>query len=216
MSKIDQAIAWMEQRKGKVTYSMNYRTGPHSYDCSSAVYFALRDAGLLPQNIAIGNTETLFHDLESNGWTQVRPDASGNYPARRGDVFIWGRRGYTNGAAGHTGIFYDDHDTIIHCNAGHNGISINPHDTIWMYNGSPAITIYRPPAEVNEEEVIYRAAKNAMNAIYDEGFIRKGELAEKAFGNRLTGLRGVIHWFDNSMLYLQQRLDEAEKAVRAL
>ncbi len=26
MSKIDQAIAWMEQRKGKVTYSMNYRT----------------------------------------------------------------------------------------------------------------------------------------------------------------------------------------------
>ena len=79
MAKIDQAIAWMEQRKGKVTYSMNYRTGPHSYDCSSAVYFALRDAGLLPQNIAIGNTETLFHDLESNGWTQVRPDASGNY-----------------------------------------------------------------------------------------------------------------------------------------
>ena len=69
---------------------------------------------------------------------------------------------------------------------------------------------------MNEEEVIYRAAKNAMNAIYDEGFIRKGELAEKAFGNRLTGLRGVIHWFDNSMLYLQQRLDEAEKAVRAL
>ena len=128
----------------------------------------------------------------------------------------WGKRGQSYGAAGHTGIFYDDHDTIIHCNAGHNGISINPHDTIWSYNGGPAITIYRPPAEVNEEEVIYRAAKNAMNAIYDEGFIRKGELAEKAFGNRLTGLRGVIHWFDNSMLYLQQRLDEAEKAVRAL
>lgn len=159
MSKIDQAIAWMEQRKGHVTYSMSYRMGPNSYDCSSAVYFALREAGLLPPNIAIGNTETLFHDLKSNGWTQVHPDASGNYPARRGDVFIWGRRGYTNGAAGHTGIFYDDHDTIIHCNAGHNGISINPHDTIWSYNGSPAITIYRPPAEVNEEEVIYRAAR---------------------------------------------------------
>lgn len=159
MSKIDQAIAWMEQRKGHVTYSMSYRMGPNSYDCSSSVYFALRESGLLPSNIAIGNTETLFHDLESNGWTQVHPDASGNYPARRGDVFIWGRRGYTNGAAGHTGIFYDDHDTIIHCNAGHNGISINPHDTIWLYNGSPAITIYRPPAEVNEEEVIYRAAR---------------------------------------------------------
>ncbi len=42
-------------------------------------------------------------------------------------------------------------------------ISILLHlDTIWSYNGSPAITIYRPPADVNEEEVIYRAAKNAM------------------------------------------------------
>lgn len=141
MSKIDQAIAWMEQRKGHVTYSMSYRMGPNSYDCSSAVYFALREAGLLPSNIAIGNTETLFHDLESNGWTQVHLDASGNYPARRGDVFIWGRRGYTNGAAGHTGIFYDDHDTI------------------WLYNGSPAITVYRPPVEVSEEDIIYRAAR---------------------------------------------------------
>lgn len=104
MSKIDQAIAWMEQRKGKVTYSMNYRTGPHSYDCSSAVYSALHEAGLLPKSTGLGNTESLFNDLEKYGWTQVRPDASGNYPARRGDVFIWGRRGYTNGAAGHTGI----------------------------------------------------------------------------------------------------------------
>lgn len=198
MSKIDQAIAWMEQRKGKVTYSMNYRTGPHSYDCSSAVYFALRDADLLPQNIAIGNTETLFHDLESNGWTQVRPDASGNYPARRGDVFIWGRRGYTNGAAGHTGIFYDDHDTI------------------WSYNGGPAITIYRPPAEVNEEEVIYRAAKNAMNAIFDEPFVRQGDLAKARYGNSTIGLRAVVHWFDTSMIRLETSLKELESAIRAL
>ena len=216
MSKIDQAIAWMEQRKGKVTYSMSYRTGPNSYDCSSAVYFALREAGLLPQNIAIGNTETLFHDLESNGWTQVRPDASGNYPARRGDVFIWGKRGQSYGAAGHTGIFYDDHDTIIHCNAGHNGISINPHDTIWSYNGGPAITIYRPPAEVNEEEVIYRATKNAMNAIFDEPFVRQGDLAKARYGNSTIGLRAVVHWFDTSMIRLETSLKELENAIRAL
>ncbi len=85
-----------------------------------------------------------------------------------------------------------------------------------MYNGSPAITIYRPPAEVNEEEVIYRAAKNAMNAIFNEPFVRQGDLAKARYGNATVGLRGVIHWFDNSMLYLQQRLDDAEKAVRAL
>lgn len=35
MSKIDQAIAWMEQRKGHVTYSMSYRMGPNSYSSLS-------------------------------------------------------------------------------------------------------------------------------------------------------------------------------------
>ncbi|WP_303688490.1 peptidoglycan amidohydrolase family protein [Rothia mucilaginosa] len=216
MAKIDQAIAWMEQRKGKVTYSMNYRTGPHSYDCSSAVYSALHEAGLLPKSTGLGSTESLFNDLEKYGWTQVRPDASGNYPARRGDVFIWGKRGQSYGAAGHTGIFYDDHDTIIHCNAGHNGISINPHDTIWSYNGGPAITIYRPPAEVNEEEVIYRATKNAMNAIFDEPFVRQGDLAKARYGNSTIGLRAVVHWFDTSMIRLETSLKELENAIRAL
>ena len=98
---------------------------------------------LLPQNIAIGTpkrSSTIWRVMVDPGST----GCIGYYPARRGDVFIWGRRGYTSGAAGHTGIFYDDHDTIIHCNAGHNGISINPHDTIWSYNGSPAITIIVP------------------------------------------------------------------------
>ena len=197
MSKIDQAIAWMEQRKGKVTYSMNYRTGPHSYDCSSAVYSALHEAGLLPKSTGLGSTESLFNDLEKYGWTQVRPDASGNYPARRGDVFIWGKRGQS----------YD---------AGHNGISINPHDTIWSYNGGPAITIYRPPAEVNEEEVIYRAVKNAMNAIFDEPFVRQGDLAKARYGNSTIGLRAVVYWFDTSMIRLETSLKELENAIRAL
>ncbi|RMI47973.1 holin, partial [Streptococcus iniae] len=41
----EQAIAWMAARQGKVTYSMDYRNGPSSYDCSSSIYFALRSAG---------------------------------------------------------------------------------------------------------------------------------------------------------------------------
>ncbi|MGM0217635.1 peptidoglycan amidohydrolase family protein [Enterococcus sp. AZ126] len=143
MSDINTSLKWMSDRQGSVTYSMIYRYGPLSYDCSSAVYYALIAGGFLPPNSNIGNTETLFNDLERNGWQQVQPDTNGNYPAKRGDVFIWGKRGFTLGAAGHTGIFVDDNDNIIHCNYGYNGITVNPHDFIWSINGQPPITIYR-------------------------------------------------------------------------
>ena len=42
---IENAIAWMRARQGNVTYSMDHRDGPYSYDCSSSVYYALREAG---------------------------------------------------------------------------------------------------------------------------------------------------------------------------
>ena len=37
----------MSDRVGKVTYSMDYRNGPNSYDCSSAVYYALMAGGAI-------------------------------------------------------------------------------------------------------------------------------------------------------------------------
>lgn len=37
MSK-ESMIKWMQDRLGKVTYSMTRRLGPNSYDCSSAVF----------------------------------------------------------------------------------------------------------------------------------------------------------------------------------
>lgn len=141
MSNINAMIKWMSDRQGKVTYSMNIRLGPNSYDCSSAVYFALIAGGFLPAG-SMGNTDSLFGHLEKVGWQQVQP-VNGNYPAKRGDVFIWGNRGGSGGAAGHTGIFIDDNDNIIHCNYGYNGITVNDHDTIWNLNGQPAIAIYR-------------------------------------------------------------------------
>lgn len=147
MSRIDNAIAWMEARAGRVTYSMEQRWGPNSYDCSSAVYYALIQAGFFPRGTAIGSTESLFNDLERYGWTQVAPDASGNYATRRGDVFIWGARGASWGANGHTGIFCDDYDNIIHCNYGNNGISIQSHDSYCALAGWPPITIYRAPRD---------------------------------------------------------------------
>ncbi|WP_430606395.1 hypothetical protein IGJ55_002074 [Enterococcus sp. AZ170] len=141
MANINAMIKWMSDRQGKVRYSMAARLGPNSYDCSSAVYNALIAGGFLKAG-STGNTETLFNDLECNGWQQVQ-SVNGNYPAKKGNIFIWGTRGHTLGAAGHTGIFIDDNDNIIHCNFGFDGISVNDHDYIWGYNGQPAITIYR-------------------------------------------------------------------------
>lgn len=139
---IQNALGWMSSKVNKVTYSMYDRLGPLSYDCSSAVYYALIDAGFFPKNIGIGNTETLFSDLELRGWQKLSV-VNGQYETKKGDVFIWGVRGNSGGAAGHTGIFYDDNDKIIHCNASANGISINDYDTVWVGAGKPMSTIYR-------------------------------------------------------------------------
>lgn len=151
MARIDTAIKWFKDREGKVTYSMTYRNGPNSYDCSSAVYIALKSAGILPANTAIGNTDSLFGDLERAGFTQLKPDSQGNVTVQRGDVFIWGIRGNSTGSLGHTGIFIDGGangaESIIHCNYGNNGISVNNHDSYWDASGHPQYTFYRPPAD---------------------------------------------------------------------
>lgn len=139
---MERAINWFKARKGRVTYSMSYRNGPGSYDCSSAVYYALKEAGLLPSNLPIGNTDSLFGDLERNGFVRVPNDARGNVNVVRGDIFIWGKRGASGGASGHTGVFLNE-DDMIHCNYGYNGITINNHNQIAMWNGYPELTVYR-------------------------------------------------------------------------
>lgn len=146
--KMENAIAWMwHRRKGgpaPVTYSMAHRYGPHSYDCSSAVDAAFTSAGLWPED-GPDNTDSMHADFEKMGWTRVPQAAHGGYDVKRGDVFIWGLRGASGGAFGHTGIMLDA-DNMIHCNYGYNGITVNNHDQIWLANGRPAVYFYRPPA----------------------------------------------------------------------
>ena len=57
---IENAIAWMKARQGRVSYSMEERDGDSSYDCSSSVYYALRSAGAVSAGWAV-NTEYM-HD----------------------------------------------------------------------------------------------------------------------------------------------------------
>ncbi|MDO5749644.1 MAG: peptidoglycan amidohydrolase family protein [Rothia sp. (in: high G+C Gram-positive bacteria)] len=216
MSAIDTALEWMNSRKGKVHYSMTARLGPNSYDYSSAVYLALKHAGLIPAGESVGNTDTLFGTLERAGWTKVARDHTGGYPARRGDIFIWGVRGASSGAAGHTGFFLDDHDTIIHCNYGYNGISVNPHDTIWVANGSPAVTIYRPPASAlgqatSQGDDVYRQVKTAFNDALNRSFVRQGESAKQIFGDARLKYREVFEWLTQQYLCVEKLVEECER-----
>ena len=152
---LEKMIKWMTDRRGVVYYSMSYRNGQRinaagvlsssgrpGYDCSSAVYYSLVDAGFLPPTAWIGNTDSLYGDLERNGWTRLPLDASGNAKTQRGDIFLWGKRGASGGSFGHTGVFVDA-DNIIHCNYGNNGITINNHDAFWVAAGQPSYTFYR-------------------------------------------------------------------------
>lgn len=136
---IETAIAWMKARQGRVSYSMEERDGDNSYDCSSSVYYALRSAGAVSAGWAV-NTEYEHDWLIKNGYTLISENTP--FDAQRGDVFIWGRKGASAGAGGHTGIFIDS-DNIIHCNYRYDGISVNDHDDIWLYAGRPYYYIYR-------------------------------------------------------------------------
>ena len=138
---IEKALAWFYARKGRVFYSMESRNGPNSYDCSSSVYHALKEAGLLPASYWIGNTDTLFDALEKNGWVRLSEDANGEADTQRGDIFIWGIRGSSGGALGHTGMFVDA-DNVINCRY-QAGIVIDNHDWLWSASGYPPYAFYR-------------------------------------------------------------------------
>ncbi len=136
---LETAIAWMRARKGQVSYSMDDRNGPDSYDCSSSIYYALLSGGAVSAGWAV-NTEYEHNWLINNGYELISENTP--WDAQRGDVFIWGRKGASAGAGGHTGIFIDE-DNIIHCNYRYDGISVNDHDDIWVYAGRPYYYIYR-------------------------------------------------------------------------
>ncbi len=157
---MDKAIEWFEQRQGRVSYSMDYRNGPNSYDCSSAIYHALIYAGILPQGFRIGNTETEFVDLPKFGFQRIEADINGYIPTQRGDIFIWGKQGYTLGANGHTGIYLDS-DNIIHCAYAYKGIHTDNHDKLAGWNNVQYLTVFRytgkpqnSPAPASQPEAI--------------------------------------------------------------
>lgn len=64
-SSTTEMIAWMQARKGNVSYSMDHRDGPYSYDCSSAIYYAGISGGMSKLDWAC-STETEHDWLKDN------------------------------------------------------------------------------------------------------------------------------------------------------
>ncbi|WP_313166747.1 peptidoglycan amidohydrolase family protein [Streptococcus parasuis] len=186
---MEQAIAWMEARRGKVTYSMDFRNGPNSYDCSSAVYYALMSAGAISAGWAV-NTEYEHDWLLKNGFTVIAENSA--FAAKRGDIFIWGKRGQSAGAGGHTGIFVDSNN-IIHCNYARNGITVDGYLDVARSSGNKYYYIYRPPAQ---STVSTSTAGKSIDTLVKETLAGKygnGDQRKAALGNQYEAVMAVIN-----------------------
>ncbi|HER1570670.1 peptidoglycan amidohydrolase family protein [Streptococcus pyogenes] len=131
----EKAIAWMGSKEGRVSYSMDYRNGPDSYDCSSSVCSALIYAGASNPGWLL-NTEYMHDWLVQNGYQLISENA--DWDSQRADIAIWGFRGQSAGAGGHVVMFIDA-DNIIHCNYANNNITIDNYNQTaaasgWMYS----------------------------------------------------------------------------------
>ena len=153
MANVESVNNWFRAREGKVTYSMDYRYGPSSYDCSSAVFYALIEAGFLPVGTGIGSTESLYA-LEGSLLQRISRSE-----VKRGDIFISGGRGTSAGANGHTGVFVSN-SRIIHCNYGSNGISETSAEGGWM--GGPPNDFYRLKGATSEQPKIPEGDEEIM------------------------------------------------------
>ena len=186
---MEQAIAWMEARRGKVTYSMDYRNGPNSYDCSSAVYYALMSAGAVSAGWAV-NTEYEHDWLIKNGFKLIAENSV--FSAQRGDIFIWGKRGQSAGAGGHTGIFVDSNN-IIHCNYARNGITVDGYLAVARASGNKYYYIYRPSAQ---STVSTSTAGKSLDTLVKETLAGKygnGDKRKAALGNQYEAVMAVIN-----------------------
>lgn len=192
---MEKALQWMYSKEGRVTYSMEQRNGPSSYDCSSSVYHALKHAGIFPSSMGIGNTDSLFGHLEKNGFTRLPKDGNGDVHTRRGDIFIWGKRGASGGAAGHTGMFVDD-DNIINCRWGR-GMVVDNHDWLWAASGSPEYEFYRYTGRPAPSHGIERGDIVVLPGTY------KAEAVEVHHGIKQIKVndfyKGEFDWGDNGI-----------------
>lgn len=142
MVNIETAISFLYTKVGKVGYSMN---GSRNFsdgtaDCSGAVYTALRQGGATNLGY-IASTETMHGWLIQNGFKLIAENS--DWTMKRGDIVIWGKKGYSAGGNGHTGICVDGQNWL-ECTAWRNlGETQQNHDARWEMNDNPYFYVYR-------------------------------------------------------------------------
>lgn len=127
---------------GKFSYSMfGSRTGADgTADCSGFVYRCVQAGGGKGYPF-VPSTETLHDYLKQNGFALISENREWNMQA--GDIVIWGKKGQSAGAGGHTGICLDGQNWV-ECTAYRNlGVTIQNHDARWAMNGGPYFYVYR-------------------------------------------------------------------------
>lgn len=126
----------------KFRYSMfGSRTGADgTADCSGFVYRCVQAGGGKGYPF-VPSTETLHDYLKQNGFSLISENREWNMQA--GDIVIWGKKGQSAGAGGHTGICLDGQNWV-ECTAYQNlGVTIQNHDARWVMNGGPYFYVYR-------------------------------------------------------------------------
>lgn len=146
-------IDWFRARRHRITYSMyGSRNGADgTADCSGSMTQALRDAGAYPYG-GLYNTDSLHGYLTFNGY-YLAGQGTGYLQVQYGDIIIWGRRGYSGGAGGHTvaiSSFGNGENILCISTCGYG--EDHPHEAVQEYNyyrywrddDSPYQYVYRP------------------------------------------------------------------------
>ncbi|TDL37515.1 LysM peptidoglycan-binding domain-containing protein [Macrococcoides bohemicum] len=150
----DVMVQWFYDRMGKTRYqSYAGRWGKDTWDCSSAVYAAMIEAGYLPKQTVLGDTTTMFAQ-ENRLFIPIKKK-----DVRYGDIFVLGSKVNSRGALGHTGVILNKNQ-IIHMGyktAYDNGIMITGYQGFAKKPGVPTY-YYR----INEDFVKKIKAKDVF------------------------------------------------------
>lgn len=202
---IDKTIAFLKNKIGHVTYSMygsrNFSDG--TCDCSGAVYTGLVQGGFAPMAY-IPSTETLHAWLISNGCQLIAENTE--WQMQKGDIVIWGRKGYSAGAGGHTGICIDGQNWL-ECTAWRDlGETIQNHDARWAMNDQPYFYVYRYTGVTNSQPVPASNASGSapkVNVSYGLHLLGGNWLDEVTdFGTGDNGFAGIPNC-QHDLLYIK-------------
>jgi len=141
------------------------------------------------------NTEYEHDWLIRNGYVLVAENKP--FDAKRHDIFIWGKRGYSSGGGGHTGIFVDNVN-IIHCNFKRNGITIDDYNKVsrGMY-----YYLYRPTQPSTANKSLDQLVKETLAGKYGNGAVRKTILGNQyeAVMDRINGKTSAVQKTDEEL-----------------